>query len=189
MTNQDYRFYSFFNRAAFLHAEYCIPGTDAEFNMIKFWAGSTENGKVVADASHYLTYSDLRYLCYLILTQHFATNGDQWVSIRGKVTEEKTICRVFKIRTDTDKKSELAHFVTIGLGPGREDPATGKINPLSNSPKETWVYTTLKYSDEALTRFALDMQAMLQAIEANHVAKLTTEKTPASAIDNPLPWE
>jgi hypothetical protein len=158
----DHRFYSFFNRSAFLHAEYCVPSDqESDFHMIKLWAGNTKDGEVEKSACHYLSFADLRHLCYLILTGDIQ-DGEAYNSFRGKVVKEKVISRWLKIRHEDDK-----YFFTVAEGPGVEG-NNGIIEPDKAAAAQTWNYTTLVYNEkdhrQSIIKFALEMQAWLTGV-------------------------
>jgi hypothetical protein len=129
--------------------------------MIKFWAGNLKDGEVDHSASHYMSFEDLRYLCYLLLTGEIQ-DGEAYESHRGKVDNDKIISRVFKIRREEEK-----YFLTVAEGPGREG-NNGIILPDAHAPAQTWNYTTLVYNEEdgrqSIIRFALEMQAWLTGV-------------------------
>ena len=159
----DHRFYSFFNRSSFLHAEYCVPDTpESDFHMIKFWAGKTAEEKVTHSSVHYLSFEDLRYLCYLILTKDIQ-DGEAWTSFKGKVDKDgNVISRQLKVRHEEDK-----FFFTVAEGPGLEG-NNGIIMPDKKAPAQAWNFTTLvfneKDSKQSIIRFALEMQAWLTGV-------------------------
>ena len=173
--NHDHRFYSFFNKAAFLHAEYCLPSQDRSFRKIKLWAGKTKDGETVNDTSHYLDFPDVRFMCFNIL-RGIEPGGD-WMSIKGIVKNDTPICRVMKIRRGSPedkakkrKDESEKYFLTVGIGPGRE--INGLVMPDSRAAKETWMYTTLKFTSDEIVTFALELQAWVNGITAAEIESI-----------------
>ena len=170
--NHDHRFYSFFNRSAFLHAEYCLPGQDNDFRKIKLWSGKTKDGDTITESSHYLDFPDVRFMCFTILTG--MEPAEDWTSIKGIMAKGQPICRVMKIRrgSPADEKKRRQdesdkYFVTIGIGPGRE--TNGVVMPDGKAPKEAWVYTTLVFKHDEIMTFALELQAWTNGITAAEI--------------------
>jgi len=175
--NKDHRFYTFHNRSAFLHAEYCLPGQDTDFRKIKIWAGKTQNGSTIQDASHYLDFPDVRFMCFNILRGIEPGPENAWTSVKGIVSKGTPTCRVMKIRRGSlaDSKKNRAdeshkYFLTVGVGPGRE--TNGVVLPDAKAPKEAWTFTTLKYSLSELQTFALELQAWVNGITAAEIEQI-----------------
>lgn len=163
----DFNFYSHFNRSAFLHVEYCPPKGDPNFKLIKFWAGQTENGQTVRDSVHYVSYKELRFLCFLILSFNFE-DKQVWKSIKGKVEQNKTTCRVMKVSRDDEIEDVPKFFLTLGHGPGKAD-NDGRVFGDSSAPRESWSFTTLVFTEEEIIKFALEIQVILNGIAVSQI--------------------
>lgn len=165
MSENDHRFYSHFNRSAFVHAEICRQEPEKDFKMIKLWAGKTEENKIVTSADHYLSYANARYLSFLILT--FLEDGQSWTSNKGKVANSgKTVSRMMKINRNEDK-----YYLSIGVGPGIKE-ASGLIQPDRQAAKETWQIVTLVFTEEQIVTFALETVAYLNALVSKELLLL-----------------
>jgi len=186
--NHDHRFYTFHNRSAFLHAEYCHPGTDPTFKKIKLWAGKTQDGKTVQDASHYFEFQDMRYLSFIILRGMEPGPQEAYTSIRGVLTKGTPVCRVMKLRRGSladkakgTRDESHKYFLSIGIGPGQE--TNGVVMPSRKAPKEAWTYTTLVYSEQEIQTFALHMQAWVNGIVIAEVKDVLTQFEEATNYD------
>lgn len=167
--SKDYIFYSHFNRNAYLHVAYCLPEPGKVFRKLRIAAGKTQNGKAVAKSTHYLSYEQFRYVCYVILTG--LEDKEFYMSTKGfesKDAAKNLMVRMFKIRREDQPGKAPKYFMSVGHGPGKKG-GGGLIIPDKTAPKETWEFATLVFNDEQLITFALAIQAFLNGITSAEV--------------------